>query len=63
MTVERGTVHMLSADLAIWQGGMKIQPEGNNPALPGAVIQIMKKAGIRWLIFLSVAKFFPPRQG
>jgi uncharacterized protein (TIGR02246 family) len=63
VSVERGIVRMLSENLAVWQGGMKIQPAGNRPALTGAVIQIMKKTGTRWLIFISDAKFFPPLQG
>lgn len=57
---ERGTVRLLSADLAIWQAGIVIVPPGR-PPINGAVIQVMKKVEGRWLVLESDAKFFPPR--
>lgn len=57
---DRGTVRMLSADLAIWQAGMEIVPPGR-PPIQGFVVQVMKKVNGRWLVLESDAKFFPPR--
>jgi hypothetical protein len=47
---ERGTIRMLTPDLALWQGGMTIQPPGGAPALKGYVVQLMKKVSGRWLV-------------
>jgi hypothetical protein len=57
---ERGTVRMLSADLAVWQGGLEIQPQ-SGPVLKGHVVQVMKRVGTRWLIVEGHPKFFPAR--
>jgi len=59
VTQERGTVRMLSPDLAVWQGGMVINlPDGSSRT--GYVVQIMKKVGTRWLVIEAHPKFFPP---
>jgi len=59
VTQERGTVRMLSPDLAVWQGGMVINlPDGSSRK--GHVVQIMKKVGTRWLVLEAHPKFFPP---
>lgn len=60
VTQERGTVRMLTPDLAIWQGGMEITPPGGGPHLKGYVVQVMKKVGGRWLVLEGHPKFFPP---
>lgn len=57
---ERGTIRMLTADLALWQGGMTIQPPGGAPPLKGHVVQLMKKSDGRWLVLESHPKLFPP---
>ncbi len=56
---EPGTVRMLSDDLAVWQGGLEIIPRGEDPALKGYVVQVMKKVNGRWLILEAHPKFFP----
>lgn len=56
---ERGTVRMLSPELAIWQGGLEITPP-NGPSLKGHVVQMMKKVEGRWLVLEAHPKFFPP---
>jgi uncharacterized protein (TIGR02246 family) len=55
---ERGSVRMLSPDLAIWQGGLEIAPPGGTP-LKGHVVQVMKMVGERWLILEAHPKIFP----
>lgn len=57
---ERGTVRILTSDLALWQGGIEIHTPGDGPVMRGYVIQVMKKVGIRWLILEGHPKFFPP---
>jgi uncharacterized protein (TIGR02246 family) len=42
---ERGSVRMLTSELAIWQGGIEIIPAGSGAALKGYVVQVMKKGG------------------
>lgn len=59
---ERGSAKMLSADLAIWQGGIEIVPPTGSP-LKGHVVQIMKKVDGRWLVLEAHPKIFPPRRG
>jgi hypothetical protein len=56
---ERGTVRMLSPDLAIWQGGLEIHGE-SGPPIRGHVVEVMKKSGDRWLVLEAHPKFFPP---
>ena len=60
VTQERGTVRLLTADLALWQGGMVIQPAGGAPALKGYVVQLMKRVDDRWLVLEAHPKLFPP---
>ena len=56
---ERGTVRMLSPELAIWQGGLEIIPPGG-ASMMGYVVQVMKKVEGRWLILEGHPKLFPP---
>ena len=56
---ERGSVRMLTPDLAVWQGGLEIRPQGGAP-MPGHVVQVMKKVGGRWLVLEGHPKLFPP---
>jgi uncharacterized protein (TIGR02246 family) len=59
ITQERGVVRMLSADLALWSGGMEIRmPDGSSRK--GHVVQVMKKVGPRWLVLEAHPKIFPP---
>ncbi len=57
---ERGNVRMLSSDLALWQGGMTIQPPGGAPPIHGYVVQLMKKVDGRWLVLEAHPKIYPP---
>jgi|SRR5688572_4480949 len=57
---ERGSVRVLSADLALWQAGIEIIPPGGAPSLKGHVVQIMKKVEGRWLVLEAHPKIFPP---
>lgn len=57
---ERGSVRMLSPELAIWQGGIEIIPAGGGTALKGHVVHVMKKVRGRWLILEAHPKIFPP---
>ena len=56
---ERGSVCMLTPELAVWQGGMEIIPADSSIALKGYVMQVMKKVGNRWLILEAHPKLFP----
>jgi len=56
---DRGTVRMLTADLALWQGGLEITP-AKGPPIKGHVVQLMKKVNGRWLILEAHPKLFPP---
>src|SRR5512143_2844728 len=38
---ERGTIRMLSGELAVGQGGLEIIPPGGAPPMKGHVVQIM----------------------
>jgi len=57
---ERGSVRMLTPELAIWQGGMEIIPAGGGAALKGYVVQVMKKVDGHWLVLEAHPKLFPP---
>ena len=57
---ERGSVRMLTPELAIWQGGIEIIPAGGGSALKGYVVQVMKKVEGRWLVLEGHPKLFPP---
>src|SRR4051812_34328800 len=43
ITQERGTVRMLTPDIALWQGAMSILPSDGAPPIKGYVVQIMQK--------------------
>jgi uncharacterized protein (TIGR02246 family) len=56
---EKGTIRMLTPELAIWQGGLEIQnPDGSAP-MKGYVVQVMKKVNGKWMILEAHPKFFP----
>ena len=57
---ERGSVRMLTSDLALWQGAIEIIPAGGSPSLKGYVIQVMKKVNDKWMILEAHPKLFPP---
>ena len=59
VTQERGTVRILTVDLAVWEGGMTIQPAGGAPPLKGYVVQLMKKVDGRWLVLEAHPKLYP----
>jgi uncharacterized protein (TIGR02246 family) len=59
LSQERGTVRMLTADLAVWQGRLEILIPGSEEPLNGHVVQVMKKVGDRWLILEAHPKLFP----
>ncbi len=59
VTQERGTVRMLTPDLALWQGGMTIAPPGGAPPIKGYVVQLMKKVQGRWLVLEAHPKIYP----
>src|SRR3990172_4284547 len=56
---ERGSVRMLSPELAIWQAGIEIIPPGDGSALKGYVVQVMQKVEGRWLVLEGHPKLFP----
>ena len=60
ITVERGSVRLLTPELALWQAPMQIQPPGERPPIKGHVVQLMKKIAGRWLILEGHPKLFPP---
>ena len=55
----RGTVRMLTAELALWQGAIEITPV-KGAAVKGHVVQLMKMVNGRWLVLESHPKLFPP---
>jgi uncharacterized protein (TIGR02246 family) len=57
---ERGSVRMLTPELAIWQGGMEIIPAGGGATLKGYSVAVMRKVEGRWLMVEGHAKLFPP---
>ena len=60
LSQERGTVPLLTPEIAVWQGGIEITPSYDAPSLKGHVVQVMKKADGRWLVLEAHPKFFPP---
>jgi len=58
--IEKGTIRMLSDELAVWQGGLDIEKPDRSPSMKGYVIQVMKKVRGRWLILEAHPKLFPP---
>lgn len=59
ITQERGTLRMLTPELALWQGGMTITPPGGASPIKGYVVQLMQMVGDRWLVLESHPKIFP----
>jgi uncharacterized protein (TIGR02246 family) len=59
---ERGSVRMLTPELALWQGAMEIAPAGAAPPLKGYVVQLMKRVDGRWLVLEAHPKLYPPRR-
>jgi uncharacterized protein (TIGR02246 family) len=57
---DRGTIRMLGADLALYQGPMQIQPGSDRPPIKGYFLDVMKKVGGKWLMLESHPKLFPP---
>jgi uncharacterized protein (TIGR02246 family) len=60
VTQDRGSVRMLTNDLALWQGGITIQPPAGAPAIKGYVVPLMKKVDGRWLVLEAHPKIYPP---
>jgi len=58
MQQQPGTVRMLTAELALWQGAIEITPAEGSP-MKGHVIQLMKMVNGRWLVLESHPKLFP----
>ena len=56
---EKGTIRMLTNELAVWQGGLEILKPNGSASLKGYVVQVMKKVNNRWLILEAHPKFFP----
>ena len=63
LTQERGSVRMLTPELAVWRGGLEIRVPGRDKTIKGHVVQVMKKTGGRWLILEGHPKLFPPPPG
>ncbi|HEY3216663.1 MAG TPA: SgcJ/EcaC family oxidoreductase [Candidatus Eisenbacteria bacterium] len=59
VTQEKGSVRILTADLALWRGGIEIAPP-SGPRLKGHVVQVMKKIRGRWLVLEAHPKLYPP---
>lgn len=58
--MEKGTVRMLSADVALYQGAMQIDVGQGRPPIKGYYLDVMKKVGGAWLILEGHPKLFPP---
>lgn len=56
---EKGTIRMLTPELAIWQGGLEIQKPDGSPPMKGYVVQVMKKVNGKWMILEAHPKLFP----
>jgi uncharacterized protein (TIGR02246 family) len=56
---EKGTIRMLTPELAVWQGGLEIEKPDGSPPLKGHVMQVMKKVQGRWLVLEAHPKLFP----
>ncbi len=56
---EDGEVRMLTPELAVWRGGIEIQPPDGSPVARGQVVQVMKKISGAWMILDADAKLFP----
>jgi uncharacterized protein (TIGR02246 family) len=60
VSVERGNIRILAADLALWQGAMQIDPGSGKPPIKGYVVQLMKNVSGRWLVLEAHPRLFPP---
>ncbi len=60
---ERGSVRMLTPELAVWQGNLEIVIPGREASLRGHVVQVMQKCNGRWLILEGHPKIYPPPPG
>jgi uncharacterized protein (TIGR02246 family) len=58
--MEKGSIRILTPELAVWQGGLEIQKPDGSPAMKGYVVQVMKKVNNKWLILEGHPKLFPP---
>ena len=54
------SVRMLGSGYAIWQASMEIRPAGGAPPVRGYAVDVMRKAGGRWLTLEAHPKLFPP---
>ena len=57
---EKGTIRMLTPELAVWQGKLEIEKPDGSPPMKGYVLQVMKKVNDRWFILEAHPKLFPP---
>lgn len=57
-----GTICPLTADLALYQGPMQIEPGQGKAPIKGYVIDVMKKVGGHWLMLESHPKLSPRRR-
>lgn len=60
MTQERGTVRMLSSELALWQGAFEVSAGDGGETQRGYAAELLKKVDGRWLLLEAHPKFFPP---
>ena len=61
--MEKGTIRMLTPELAVWQGGLEIHKPDGSPPMKGYVVQVMKKVNNKWMILEAHPKLFPlPKQ-
>lgn len=60
LTPERGTVRMLTRELAVWQGALEIVVPGSDAPLRGHAVHVLEKIDGRWLILEGHPKIFPP---
>jgi len=58
--MDKGTIRMLTHELAVWQGGLEIERPDGSPPMKGYVVQVMKKVEGRWLVLEAHPKLFPP---
>ena len=58
-TMDKGTIRMLSPELAVWQGRLEIEKPDGSPSMKGYVVQVMKKVQGRWLVLEGHPKLFP----
>ena len=58
--MEKGTIRMLTPELALWQGGLEIQKTDGSTPMKGYVVQVMKRVNNKWMILEAHPKLFPP---